>query len=149
MKGIPAELLAGSKGVRLPPDAYRPAAGCSEAVFQQAVIDLAHSLGWEVATFRKVRVQRKDGSVYFETPAGADGKGFPDLELCRDRLVKAELKLDSKKDSRLGADQERWRDRYREAGVEWYCWRPSMWADIVATLAGGAADAAAARHGGG
>ena len=51
----------------------------SEAQLQAAIIEMAQLLGKRVAHFRSVRVQRKDGSVYYETPVQADGKGFPDL----------------------------------------------------------------------
>ena len=112
-----------------------PAAGEREDAFQRRVIDLAHARGWEVAHFRRVLVTRKDGSMFWETPVAADGKGFPDLELVRDRLIKAELKRESKSDARLSADQQRWRDRYAMAGVEWYCWRPSDWPEIERVLA--------------
>lgn len=113
----------------------RPAAGSrlSEADFQQRVIDLARGLGWAVGHLRRVRVQRADGSTYFETPVAADGAGLPDLLLVRDRLVWAELKSDDPR-RQLDPPQEAWRDRFRRAGVEWHLWRPAMWVEIVGIL---------------
>jgi len=71
--GINTAVLAQSgkliKMITLPED-------ISEADFQTRVIDLARQLGWRVAHFRKTRVQRKDGSTFWETPVAADGKGF-------------------------------------------------------------------------
>lgn len=82
-----------------------------EADWQASVIDLAHLYGWRVAHFRKVRVQRPNGSIYHETPAAADGVGFPDLVLVRPpRLVFAELKTDT---GRLRPEQETWLDLLR------------------------------------
>lgn len=72
----------------------RLGAKVSERAFQTDVIELAQTYCWRVAHFRAVRVQRKNGDVYYETPVAADGKGFPDLILVRqDRLIAAELKV--------------------------------------------------------
>jgi len=113
----------------------------TEEKFQQRVIDLAHARGWRVAHFRPVRVQRKDGSVYYCTPVGADGEGFPDLELVRERIVKAELKSASEKrrkapgrEKGLKPAQQEWRDAYIRAGVEWYVWSPDDWPEIERVL---------------
>jgi hypothetical protein len=56
----------------------------SETVFQNDVIIYAHSTGWFVSHFRGVRIQRQDGSVYYQTPCSADGKGLPDLLMVRE-----------------------------------------------------------------
>jgi hypothetical protein len=83
----------------------------TEADWQASVIDLAHLYGWRVAHFRKVRVQRSNGSIYHETPAAADGVGFPDLVLVRPpRLIFAECKTDT---GRLRPEQETWLDLLR------------------------------------
>lgn len=103
----------------------------TEANFQDAVIDLAHRYGWRVAHFRKVRVQRKNGSVYYETPVAADGKGWPDLVLVRDRVVFVELKAER---GRLEVEQVAWLAALGHAGAETYVWRPSDWDDAVAIL---------------
>jgi hypothetical protein len=103
----------------------------SEQTFQCDVIDLARSLGWRVAHFRRVCVMRRDGSFFWETPVAANGKGFPDLELVRERLVKVELKIGKNKAT---AEQKEWLRAYSNAGVEWYVWRPVDWPIIVETL---------------
>jgi len=78
----------------------------SEDAFQRAVIDLAHLYGWKVAHFRAARVRRGGRDIY-ETPVGADGKGFPDLVLAKKgRLtIFAELKSDKGK---VRPEQKMW-----------------------------------------
>ena len=98
-----------------------------EDQFQTIVIELLHLHGWRVAHFRKVRIQRKDGSVYWQTPVAADGKGFLDLEAIRGRrLLKIELKVNSS----LSAEQKQWIKCYEEAGIECYVWKPKDWETI-------------------
>lgn len=92
----------------------------SEAAFQADVIRVAKSHGWRAAHFRKVRVRRGD-STHWETPVAADGKGFLDLELVRDRVVKVELKMPGRK---MTPEQVAWSEAYTAAGVEWYLWYP-------------------------
>jgi hypothetical protein len=121
--GVNAAAFAGQYAAGLP---------LSEAAFQHRVIDLAHGLGWSVGHLRKVRVQRGD-STYWETPIAADGAGLPDLLLCRERLLWAELKTDDPR-RQLEPPQEAWRDRFIRAGVEWYLWRPSDWPRVVEVL---------------
>lgn len=91
----------------------------TEGQLQGAVIDAAHILRWKVAHFRPART--KHG---WQTAVGADGKGFPDLSLFRERIVFAELKVEYRK---LSAEQEYWRDWIIEAGGEWYQWREKDW----------------------
>ena len=91
-----------------------------ERDFQAAVIELAHLFGWNVAYFRPARVMR-DGKEKYETSVGADGKGWPDLVLVRNRIIYVELKSDTGK---LSPEQELWRDRILAAGGDWFCWRP-------------------------
>jgi hypothetical protein len=103
-----------------------------EAGFQSAVIQYAQLMHWRVAWFRPVRVQRKNGSVHHETPVGADGKGWPDLAMCRGpRLVVAELKTDR---GRFTPEQIVWLAALEAAGVEVYRWRPKDWTQIEETL---------------
>jgi hypothetical protein len=103
----------------------------SEADFMDQVIRYARLMGWRVAHFRKVRVQRGNGSVYWETPVAADGKGFLDLVLVRDRVVVVELKVGTNKPTR---EQDEWITAWTRAGVETYVWKPSMWAEIEKVL---------------
>jgi hypothetical protein len=89
----------------------------SEAELQSAVIELARMFRWRVAHFRPAKTAHG-----WRTPVQADGKGFPDLLLVRDRVIAAELKSDAGK---LGDDQAAWLDAFEIAGVESYVWRPS------------------------
>ena len=104
----------------------------TESQFQDAVIEYAQLTCWAVAHFRGVRVQRADGSHYYATPVQADGEGFPDLVLVRERVIYAELKSDR---GRLSDDQTIWKDRLRGAGAEFYVWRPRDWPSIERILA--------------
>lgn len=83
----------------------------------RTVIDLAHLRGWRVAHFRPAQNSRGQ----WRTPVAADGAGFPDLVLVRDRLIFAELKTTV---GRLSPEQVKWRDALIDAGQDWYCWRP-------------------------
>jgi hypothetical protein len=105
--------------------------GETEAAFQTRVIALARARGWRVAHFRKVRVQRKDGRTYWETPVAADGKGFTDLLLVRERLVVMELKV---KKRRRKPDQLAWAEAFQRAGTEYYCFYPEDHQEIVRVL---------------
>jgi hypothetical protein len=136
------------RGVNLPALIAAPAVSArhptvgkmTEAAFQRQVIDLARFRGWRVAHFRKVRVQRKNGQVYWETPVAADGEGFPDLELVRGRrLIKAELKsaraVRKTRGKGRSEAQELWRAAYLAAGIEYYTWEPADWPEIERVLA--------------
>lgn len=106
----------------------------TEPEFQLKVISYAWERGWRVAHFRKVRVSRGKGTkqtTYWETPVSADGKGFPDLELVRERLIKMELKVGKNK---RDAEQLKWADAYARAKVEYYCLYPRDWTTIVEVL---------------
>ena len=94
----------------------------SETTWQGIVIGIAHACGWRVAHFRKVRIQRANGSVYYATPAAVDGVGYPDLCLVRgEQLIYAELKAELGK---VEPEQAVWIDALRLA-VPCYVWRPS------------------------
>ena len=113
---------------------YRQAflASMTEAEFQQQVIDYAHLQGWRVAWFRPVRVQRADGTVYYETPVGADGTGWPDLILVREgRGIAWELK--SQHGSPSSAQIE-WLNEFDAVGFETGIMRPSHWDQIEEAL---------------
>lgn len=79
------------------------------AEIQTAIIELAHILGYRVAHFRPART--KHG---WRTAVGADGKGFPDLLLVRDKVVAIEVKGDG--DS-LSPEQREWLESFDRAGV--------------------------------
>lgn len=105
----------------------------TEAVFQEQVIEAAHILGWRVAHFRGVRVQRGNGECYYQTPVQADGKGFPDLVLVKEgRTVFAELKV---KPNKPDADQLAWlEDLGFEGRQEVFVWYPEDWDEITVVL---------------
>jgi hypothetical protein len=109
-------------------------AGWGEEEFQREVVKLARQCGWRVAHFRRVRVQRKDGSCYYETPVQADGKGFVDLVCVRDRTVYMELKSET---GRLTPDQGEWVAALQSAGEEVYVFKPRDWSVILAVLTAG------------
>lgn len=99
----------------------------SEESFLKQIIDLAHLYGWKVAHFRSA--MKKNGS--YMTPVQADGMGFPDLVLVRDRVIFAELKSEKGK---LSNTQEEWFITLGTANQEAYCWRPGDWDKIVEIL---------------
>lgn len=105
----------------------------SEAQFQDAVCTLAHQNGWKVAHFRKVRVQRADGTTYWETPVAQDGKGFPDLLFVRagEPAVYAELKV---KRNVPSPEQWDWIHTLRASSARVYLWYPSDFSSIVDVL---------------
>jgi hypothetical protein len=102
--------------------------------FEQQVMSLARDLGWHVAHFRSVLVTRKDGSRYYSTPVGADGRGFPDLVLVKHRVLYRECKRGT---ARLEPDQARWGDLLTSAGADWGIWRDTMWKQIKQELTEG------------
>lgn len=98
----------------------------SEDVFLGMVLDLANLRGWLAAHFRPAKTERG-----WRTAVQADGAGFPDLVLVRDRVIYAELK--SEKGS-LSSAQGIWMLALEKAGQEIYCWRPSDWPKIEEVL---------------
>jgi hypothetical protein len=86
----------------------------TEKQFSKLVIDYAQLRGWRVAHFRPARVMR-GGVEKYETPVAADGKGFPDLILCRGiRLLAAELKV---RPNGPTPEQYAWLAAFRDATV--------------------------------
>lgn len=107
----------------------------TESEFQKRVIAFAQLHGWRVAHFRCVRVQRRDGSCYYQTPVAADGAGFPDLVLVRPpRLIAAELKVGGNTTSE---EQDEWIRLLAASGAETYVWKPSDWERVEITLGRG------------
>lgn len=90
---------------------------------QQAIIKLARQLGWRVGHFPPISTTR-GGKTWWLTPVAADGKGWPDLMLVRDRLVVIEVKGDG---DRLRPEQEQWLIAFRLAGVEAHVITPTHW----------------------
>lgn len=98
----------------------------TEKAFQRMEIDLARLHGWRVAHFRPCRTQHG-----WRTSVSADGKGFPDLVLVRERLLFVELKTDT---GIMTAEQLAWLAALRAAGQDARVWRPADWSIIEATL---------------
>lgn len=105
----------------------------TEADFAKTVIALAQLHGWRVAHFRPARVMRR-GVEKYETPIGANGRGFPDLVLAHPHrgLLFVELKTDAGK---LTAEQAVWLVDLQNAGAETGVWRPRDWPEIETVLA--------------
>lgn len=97
----------------------------SEAELQENVIHLGHIFGWRIAHFRSVPVRHGD-RVAYQTPVQADGAGFPDLLMVRDRLILVELKSET---GRLSTAQQDWMFALGEADIERHIWRPVHWSD--------------------
>jgi hypothetical protein len=95
----------------------------------QAVLSLAKLYGWR--TFHARPAQTARG---WRTAVSGDGKGWPDLFMCRSwQTLAVELK-------RTGGtptpEQRLWLDTLRNAGVPTAVWTPANWenGDILATL---------------
>lgn len=91
----------------------------TEVALQDAIVDLAHTLGWSVAHFRAAK-----SSKGHRTPVQYDAAGFPDLVLVRTRVIFAEVKATR---GSLSHDQSAWLQRLSNAGNEVYVWFPSHW----------------------
>ncbi len=106
----------------------------TENEFQTMVIDCAKLNGWQVAHFRGVRTQRHDGSVFYQTPVQADGKGFPDLVMIRERILIVELKAEK---GRTTSEQEVWLQLFDDVlpPNSVFVWKPSQFDEIVKILA--------------
>lgn len=95
-----------------------------ERTFQKRIVKIAHTHGWKVAYFHRLPTAGKQ----WRTPVGADGAGWPDLVLVRDRVVFAELKSD--RNYNISEEQRHWIDTLAGAKAEVYVWRPRDLDDI-------------------
>lgn len=84
---------------------------------QKGIIELARRLGWRVAHTPPIQ----DHRGIWRTAVAADGKGFPDLLLVRDRVIVAEVKGDG---DRMRPGQADWLAAFRLAGIRAYIWTP-------------------------
>ncbi len=99
-----------------------------ESDYQRRIIDLAKTCGWRVMHIRDAPTR----SGGYATPVTADGKGWPDLTLCRGAdLLFIEVKAAKGK---LSEAQERWLDALAATGAEVFVCRPSDWDLIQARL---------------
>jgi len=92
----------------------------SETGFQNAIVELAKTFGWEMKYHTKF-------SFYSD-------KGFPDLVLGRrkdKRIIFIELKRENGKTTK---DQDKWLEFLQFIGQEVYLWRPSDWSEIEKVL---------------
>jgi hypothetical protein len=62
----------------------------------------------------------------WRTPVAADGKGWPDLVLVRDRVLYRELKSER---GTLSVEQQDWGHALKLAGADYDTWRPLQWYD--------------------
>lgn len=88
------------------------------------IVDLGRTLGWRVAHFKPVLASYPGARKQWMTPVAADGKGFPDLLLVRERVIAVEVKGDG---DRLRSEQQAWLDAFGIAGIETFVWTPKQW----------------------
>ena len=98
----------------------------NEATFQRQVINMAQLFGWKVSHFRPAMTSKG-----WRTPVSADGQGWPDLVLVRERVLFRELKTDKGKATR---HQLAWIEALDAAGQDAAVWRPRDWDSIEAEL---------------
>lgn len=98
----------------------------TEAEWQKQVINLARLFGWKVAHFRPAQTTKG-----WRTPVAADGAGWPDLILVRDRIVAVELK---RQNGKVADAQQEWLDALTAAGAETHVWRPSDLEQVAEVL---------------
>lgn len=99
----------------------------TEDRFRAALVKEARSLDWHAMFIGRAR-----GGKAWVTQMGADGRGWPDLTLVRERIVFAELKTDS--NYHVSEEERTWLDWLRAAGAEVYLWRPRNWPEIREVL---------------
>ena len=97
-----------------------------EKDWQRDIIRLARTLGWTCAHFRPAQTTKG-----WRTAVAADGAGFPDLVLVRDRVLFVELKNEK---GRMTDEQLEWRAALEVAGAEYHMWRPDDLDDAMAVL---------------
>jgi len=114
-----------------PQTRVRKRASMRESEFQLQVIEYAQIHKWRVAHFRPGRVLRGGKEIY-ETPIGADGRGFPDLLMLRgERAIVAELKIPPNDTT---PEQDDWLKSFNAAHVTAVVWRPDDWPEIERVL---------------
>jgi hypothetical protein len=94
-----------------------------------AVDDAPDEKAWD-AEFRKL-FTRLGWEGYHTLNSRGSKSGYPDWTLVRERVVWVELKTET---GQLTAAQECWRDWIKEAGGEWWCWRPGDYLEAERVL---------------
>ena len=89
-----------------------------EKDWQRTVVDLAKQLGWK--------------RIYHTFDSRRSTHGFPDLVICRDRVIYLELKREKGK---LSPEQVTWLRALWAAGAEAYVVRPSQAEALASMLA--------------
>jgi hypothetical protein len=107
-------------GILMPATAL---AQMTEAELLSNVNELAEILRWRTVHFRPGQNRRGHWQTAM---SGTQAAGWPDLILCRDRLVVAELKSER---GRATSDQLDWLAALSNAGIETHVWRPTDWAN--------------------
>lgn len=101
-------------------------ASVSERDWQKQVVDLAQIFHWRVAHFRPAQTSKG-----WRTAVSADGKGYPDLTLVRDRVLYVECKTETGK---VSDAQKEWLTALNAADVEAYVVRPRHFDAITVVL---------------
>lgn len=96
--------------------------------WEDTVIETAQIFGWKVMHIRPVFDGKRKRWV---TGIAADGKGWPDLTLVRERIIVAELKSGSGQPS---PEQRAWLDRLQMAGCEAYVWYDTDDFSVIAEI---------------
>jgi hypothetical protein len=111
-------------------------ASLSERDLLDGVLELGRLYRWRVAHFRPARTARG-----WRTPVEADGAGFPDVVLVRERVLFIELKAER---GRPSPQQVEWLRALLGAGAEVYVVRPRNLYVVAAVLSGRGPSAASA-----
>lgn len=98
----------------------------SGKALQAAILVEAKRQGWLRAHFPPVRTEMRPGSgeMTWRVPVGADGKGWPDIFLLRERAIAMEIKGDG---DAMRPDQRKWRSAFLMAGIQHLVVTPKMW----------------------
>jgi hypothetical protein len=90
----------------------------TEKQFMAQIIELARLKNW---------------LVYHVFDSRRSESGWPDIVLCKDRVIFVEVKTQK---GRLSPAQKSWLDALEKAGAECYVWRPADWPAIEKLLMG-------------
>jgi hypothetical protein len=99
----------------------------TEEIFTAKVLLMAKEYGWKTAHFRPAKTAKG-----WRTAVQGQGKGFPDLILCRGKWqIAAELKVKKNKPS---LEQLAWLEAFRMTGAATFIWYPSQFDEICDLL---------------